>query len=380
MKKIIFISIGILLVITVLAIWAYLFTFGTPQSRTDVFTNFGIGTSSNETVSRETSVVDVQDVTPSGNIQNLKQLTTRPVAGAVFVADSIRYVEQGTGHVYQISTVNGSESLLSGTTFPGTREALFSKDGSFIALTLLDGTTHKVIVGALPSDQNGSFVGKSLPVSAHDLSFSEATGTIRYLLAHEEGVAGYAYDVRQETSSRLFQIPLTDVRVLWGEPVYVYTTPTKTQSGYIYEALRNGLRSVSVGMTGLSAFIYKNSLVLTSLREGTVTTSLLASGALSSFPLPLIPEKCISGSIYIYCAVPIEIFSGSYPDEWYKGSVSYTDVLWRVEESGRATALSNFKTETGREVDVSNIGIAPDESALYFINKNDNALWMFDLQ
>ncbi len=382
MKKTILIIIGTLLILIILGVWAYLFTFGSPKNGSEVFSNFGIGGNSSD-VAVHDSVVDVQDINIAGKIQKLKQLTVRPVAGASFVDGGIRYVEQGTGHIYQINTANGSESLISGTTLPGAREAVFSRNGASVAITLLSQLNTETLVGTLASAQGGSFVGKKLPAGATEIHFGEATSTLYYLLKDESGSVGYAYDVQKETTVQLFSIPLRDIHVIWGETTYVYTVPTAMQRGSLYEVSKNRLRYVTAGGYGLMGIVHHATPITTVLADGVVySLANLSEGNPSVVPITVIPEKCISGSSYLYCSAPEDLGAGKrFPDDWYMGSISYSDVLWRIDiREGKATVLSNFLTETGREVDVLTIGIAPDESALYFINKNDNALWMFDLQ
>jgi hypothetical protein len=41
--------------------------------------------------------------------------------------------------------------------------------------------------------------------------------------------------------------------------------------------------------------------------------------------------------------------------------------------------MSDLFAESGRQIDVLKIGIDPLDTYLYFINKNDNTLWIYEI-
>ncbi|MCR4285697.1 MAG: hypothetical protein NUW00_02250 [Candidatus Kaiserbacteria bacterium] len=384
MKKPIFVTLSIIVTILILGIWAYLFTFGTPKDGAEIFTNFGLG--NNEGVSPvivDSTTVDVSDATQEGAPQALKQLTLRPVAGATFTGndDVVRYVEQGTGHIYSINLVSGAESLISGTTLPGTREALFAKDGAQVAISIFDGAELKTLVGSAGESATQSFTGVTLPKGAQNIYFDTATNTLMYTLKSETGISGYSYNTKKETGIQLFSIPLRDVTVLWGgESIHVYTTPTASQTGYLYKISKNELTYVAEGGRGLMGFVFNDAPIVTTSEETGIISSIVTSGIKTPLPVAVIPEKCVGDETFLYCAVPRDFGNmETFPDNWYKGVTSYSDTLWEIDiDNSIATVLSNFELESGRQIDVSKIGISEDNTRLYFINKNDNTLWMFD--
>ena len=381
MKKTLLITIGITLILVIGGVWLYLFTYGTPQSSDEVFAKFGIGGGREEpVVNPDTTIVDVRGTTADGAPQTLRQLTTRPVAGATFTGTGIMYVEQGTGHLYHINLVNGNETLVSGTTIPKAREAIFSPGGAYVAITAHDNGAHTTIVGAVP-ETSGALEGVALPDGATEMRFENASGTILYLLRSAGGATGNSYNVVTKKGAQLFSIPLSDVHVLWGNPHYVYTTPSAAQVGYLYKVSSGKLSFVTSGSIGLMGLVHESSVIVTGTNGTSVLSARVAtSGQTVTLPLTLIPEKCASGDTLLFCGVPFDIPNpGSFPDDWYKGSVSLSDGLWSVDvREQKATLLSNFVMESGREVDVKHIGVSDDNSLIYLINKNDNSLWLFD--
>lgn len=386
MKKSIFITIGVLILLSVLAVWLYLFTYGAPKNSDEIFAKFGLGgEETSPVVNPVASTVDVSDRTETGATQKLKQLTTRPVAGAVFIASGIRYVEQGTGHIYDIDLQSGKETLKSGTTITQATEALFSKDASYVAITSYISTGKKTIIGTIQQGQNnsGSIEGVALPLNATEVAFGSATGTINYILKNTLGSSGYAYDIKKEVSTQLFTIPLRDIHVLWGNPLYVYTTPTAQQKGSVYTVSKNNLVYVTEGGAGLVVFRYDDGIVTTTLtKENKSFFAISNTSKITEQALPFIPEKCVQNPArqhHAYCTTPTESNKGAFPDDWYKGVISYSDVLWNMDiTTGIASPLSEFLTESGREIDASSIGTNETGTYIWFINKNDNTLWMFD--
>ncbi len=385
MKKTIFIIIGILAIIIIGGVWGYLFTYGTPKSADEVFARFGLSGGDTVSVTRtDDTVIDVTDQALDGTPQKLRQLSTRPVAGATFTkAGEVMYVEQGTGHVYSINLIDGKETLKSGTTIPQAIEALFSEDGTYVAITSYTAGGDQSVVYDLTMGQGSSTKGIELPLGATSIAFGKATGTLTYLLKGASGSVGYSHSIKKGVSTELFKIPLRDVEVLWGEPNFVYTTPTATQSGYLYKIKGNSLEYTTQGGQGLVGFSYGNGVVVTRMIDGNRSVIALPNSKEETLQsLPFIPEKCtpIQGEVgSAYCAVPTNMNTGIFPDDWYKGTLTYSDILWKMNiETGEATGVSDFLSESGREIDVARIGTTPDGERVWFINKNDNTLWMFD--
>ncbi len=385
MKKAILITFGTLIVLGVIGVWAYLFTYGAPKNSGEVFARFGLGNNSNTEVVpvpvNDPATIDVTGKTDTGKIQKLRQLTTRPVAGAVFRDSGILYTEQGTGHVYMINLDDGKETLVNGTTLAQSTEAVFSADGSYVAITSYKSSGNTVAVEKV-SMEGGEKEGIMLPIGATEVAFGKASNTVMYLLKEKGGAVGYSYNLLKQSSARLFSIPLRDVRVLWGTPTYVYTTPTARAVGFIYRMEGSTLSYVTEGGYALMGLPYSGGVAVSKIdNEDVQSFTVPLKGELVNFPVSLIPEKCVSFIKIFYCASPNKrIDTATFPDSWYKGVISYSDILWLIDSTtGNATVLSNFLSESGREVDVSKIGIDDAGKRLYFVNKNDNTLWMFDM-
>ena len=390
MKKTLIIA-GIILILLVAAFWVYLLLFNPQDGEGGGFGSFGLsgnsagdrgGFSSDNSFGDSAGTVDTA-TNANGSVEALKQLTTRPVAGAVFVGNSIRYVEQGTGHIYEIALSSGSESQISATTITETTYALFSDQGDRVAV-YSDANGGTITVGTINrADGGGSLSGINLPAGSREIGWSASGTEIFYLDKAVDGSTAYAYNLDTKSSQPLFSVPLNDVEVLWGSDTYVYTTPTAEQTGYIYKIGNNTLDFVTAGKRGLMGIKWKNGLIVSHAENKSIVSSILENGGSYSLILGAVPDKCSVGnasSVNIaYCGAPISFPNGSYPDDWYKGLLSLTDVLWSIDlDSGEAAVLSDLSAESGREIDIATIGTNDDGTLVWFTNKNDGALWMFD--
>lgn len=384
MNKKIFITLGTILFLSIMAVWVYVLVNGpTAANNGDSFAEFGDGGNSGYVPSPGDQIITDVRVDEDPAEQRLRQLTTNPVAGAVFAENGIYYVEQGTGHLRHINLVTGSETLVSGKTIPGAYEALFSSDGSIVAITTTqDGISKTIVAEVPPFGGVGNLEGESLTPGASEIDLATKPGTVFYLVETTNGSTAYSYDIGKRTGSVIFEIPLRDIHVLWGSPAtYVYTTPTEKQAGYLYKVVGNDLRYVTRGGIGLMGLSYYGGLVVTRKENGYWRSeAITATGQETDLLLALVPEKCTSSMSRIFCALPQNLESmAGFPDAWYKGTLSSSDSLWQIGIDIPEVFLSDFLQESGREIDVLKIGINSLESHLFLINKNDNTLWLYRL-
>ena len=147
MNKQVFIIIGSVIVLILLAVWVYLLFFGTADTADDVFANLGLNGEEDTTIVVAPIVEEEQ---PLVNMERpkLRQLTTKPVAGFNEVQHTasstpvLYYAEMGTGHIYTINLQSGEEVRISGTTIAQANEALFSHDGATVAIASFSNTKN----------------------------------------------------------------------------------------------------------------------------------------------------------------------------------------------------------------------------------------------
>lgn len=387
MNRPLIITIGIILILIVLGVWIYLLFFGTPDSPDEVFSNLGFELQTQPTTIAAPVAIPEQVTTIDTTTEALQQLTTRAVAGFTFVSSSstqhVRYAERGTGHIYNINLATGVEEALSRTTIPQTAQAFFSPDGESVALVTHTNYTSNVFVGSLGDAVN--LEGIQLPTDAKNVRFLNNTD-ILYTLAQNGVTNGFRQNLQTLSSSQLFSFPFMNIDMTWGsnlERMYLATKPDRNHEGFIYTIENGDLKPATPSAYGLSALHNNNTMVITFIEDGTYISTIHPTDTEQTY-LPIIAprEKCVFDARIpnqLWCAAPVTIPSTTFVDDWYKGTVTSEDDLWRVDiDSGVAELYVSFKETTGRVIDVATIATSQTSTALAFINKTDQTLWLYD--
>ena len=387
MKRSLIITVGSVLILIALGVWLYLLFFGTPQSGTDVFTNLGIGGDTAPVVEQPMSTGAGQSAqqqtqvdTQSGGLQ---QLTTRPVAGFGFTGTSsaqLRYVERGTGHIYEINVDTGAERRVSGTTIPQVVDASFSPEAAHVALISDNATVRTVLAGTI-NEETGSTEYATLPAGVFTTTFISETN-LGYLTDESGAVGGYEYNLTTRDPVRRFTTPLTDVHLVWEGRPYVYNSPTRHFSGALY-SVDGGTTAVTPGGFGFVGGL-NEAYIFSSVIEDEQYVSYATErdgGERVKLPVLFLPEKCTAvpdDPNRLWCAVPFE-HTRDYVEDWYKGLLRSEDMLWRISVSGgEAQLISDLFSTAGRVVDVKEMISSNDGAVVLFSNATDNTLWMYD--
>lgn len=309
-----------------------------------------------------------------------------------FVGRFIRFAEKSSGHIYEVSFEDFTKTKITGTTIPGTEEVLFDKTGGFAIFRYFDETEGeiKTFGGQIPtsSAQIGRVIGEYFDDNISTLSFSPEEARVVY--AKEDGVYTNVFlsDFNGNNKRQIFSSPFSEWLLNWSnkETVILTTKPSAYYGGFVYsiDTKTSSLEKITGGATGLTFNISnvlfgflgttsENSMSLYSFNKETSGVTNLGIGTL--------PEKCkIHDSSVSYCFVPNFIPSGVYPDDWYKGKVSFNDSLWRVDLNNRVV---NKVTDVSQVAGYSIDGVSPvvslDNEDLLFINKKDLSLWLYDL-
>jgi hypothetical protein len=203
------------------------------------------------------------------------------------------------------------------------------------------------------------------------------------------GLTNYALDLTTKVKTELFTVPFFEANIDWGSTTvgshYVYPKATFALEGYLYEFSKKTMSRTSVSGFGLTAFNTPNYLVYNKLTNYVPSSYIYNKGSGKHYFVPLIvlPEKCVPSQKNIdtiWCGYEPTELEVKFPDNWYRGLLSFKDTIWEVDlNSQTAVSLVDTLAESGREIDIINMSIGESESALYFINKNDNTLWMYEL-
>jgi hypothetical protein len=104
---------------------------------------------------------------------------------------------------------------------------------------------------------------------------------------------------------------------------------------------------------------------------------------LENLGVQTIADKCVwslKDKNIVFCAVPQFLPNGSYPDDWYKGKISFNDNLWRIDVvSGETENIFDPELETGISMDMVKLSLNKEETVLLFTNKKDMTVWSYRL-
>lgn len=384
MKRIIVITTIALLILALLGwLWWYLLVNGRPEGLGNIPNPFGGADTPVAFPGMPDEQTDELPATPAP----LWQVSEEPVAGAVFVerdgALFIRYIERGTGHIFETDTATRARERLVDTTVPRVTAAIWSMNGSYVAVLREATTGTTAALGTLVTTESGDALLETtpLPSALQNVAFSPDGETLHYTVPDGAGSAGYAHDPISGERRVLFQTPLRHITVSSWEPLLIYTTPSARMAGYAYTGA--SLERLVGGLPGLMAMRYGDTLIASYAEDGALVSEPSSAG--SPPPLiPVFPEKCTTGSMAtttVWCAAPMDMPSGDYPDVWYQGAVSFDDILWELNtETGSGLSINIPSQRVGEPVDVIDMMVSPDEQLLMFINKRNGGLWVQALQ
>jgi hypothetical protein len=376
MNKPVIITIAVGILMLALGSWLYLFLFGAPQSPDEIFTDLGI------TPPVDTSIIPMSDNSESLpqidiNTGLLQQLTFRPIAGyGTPTNGSVVYMEQGTGHLYEINTVTGQETRLTNTTIPVATRAIFNIDAS--AVVVISGLPGERVV-FLAERAGESLNRTSLPPTADNIHFN-GTSTLTYTVSDQTSTRGYEYNSATDSQRELFIAPFRSLHIhTTGNEWYVSNRPATALEGALYAIDETVLTPVNNPAFGFIALMSDRLFAQTILRNNQLESSIasLISDEVIRIAPVMIPEKCDWSETELICASPFTVDDERYIERWYQGLVRSDDLLWAIDPtSGGARMLVNPEREVGRPLDITDVSVRSVEE-VFFVNRLDNTLWRY---
>lgn len=392
MKKTFLIIGGISIIGILFIIWLYLLLYGTPKPVADVFTNFNLFGNTSAPVGElpqlELPNEEIVDVTTD----KLRQLTVRPIIGfrqysaASTSPRRILYAESGTGHIYQINLETGEEIRLSNTTVPNAEGAAFSPRLGYVAIRSGYQNQNEVVLVEL--NESGTGVATTLTSRLSDFSFS-VDNELMYTELTSSGTNGLSLNPKTKALRTIFSLPFQSATMVWSRdgitPHYVYPKASSKLFGYLY-AIKNGVlvRQPAAGL-GLMGSANPDYISYTTVpgQEPLSFIYNLKTDTTETSPITTEPTKCAFGTrtaARLYCGSAITAYGYNFPDDWYKGTRTFSDRIWQLNLKDKtARQLIDPLDIVGRELDITGMQVSADEKMLYFVNKNDSTLWTYEI-
>lgn len=387
MKKILIIS-GILLIVILSGVWVYLLFFSETSSESGSFSLFNFGDTTDITVPEssffEENTVPLVDVASINS--PLRQLTTKPVVGYLETQPSassaplVYYVEAGTGHVFTIDLDTGVESRVSNITVPAVRTALFSFDGTFVAMSSEKGSGDNLTVIRLPDET--IIEPSSFSLSEDVFSFQiTSSKELLYAVKNNSSVSVKSLDlITKNTSGTLFTIPFEAVTISWGDtlegPHYYQPKPNSYLPGYLYAVNNYITTRTPVSGYGLRTVHSKTSVLFSTSEDNLLSLYDESSNEITPLYLKSTPEKCAgewSGTTFM-CGI-YKSQSDFRIDDWYSGEISLLGNLREIDTEQVEIQPVIDISSSGRDLDISKP--VWNGNSLLFTNKQDKSLWMY---
>ena len=349
--------------------------------------------------------------TAQSRITVLRLLSNTPIGGygALTTATTtvVRWIDRGRGNIYEVKENASDVTTLSNIILPRVYNSSWNKNlTSFIGQALEDSselpasiyaeltslktaTTTKLLGSNLTPFE---LKGVSLPDNVTGYAVSPNKSRIFFLIKGAAGSKGYVANFDGSKMTQIFTTPLTQLNIEWPSDniIAITTKGTADRAGYMYFVdPKTGVWKKILGpLNGLSTKVSRDAkyvlLSVTGMSDNVVTGlySLVNNkpidGAVST-----LADKCVWGNFYkeiVYCAVPSQMVSGTYPDDWYKGTLQTVDDIWQINAiTGETKFAGKILGQAGRVIDAFNLGLDDKDNFLFFMNKYDLSFWSLDL-
>ncbi len=332
----------------------------------------------------------------------LLKLTDTPTAGfIVFEKGSstiVRYAEKGTGHIHDVNTDSLEKKRVSNTTIPKIHEAIFSDKGEQVLFRYLDEDTEtiktysgKITLKATSTDE-GAIIGNFLDENIEQIAVSPDKLKIFTLSKYDNSSIGTISLFDGSKKSQVFQSSFTEWLPQWAQDdlISLNTKPSASIFGFDYFITTKNPSLVKlIGKKyGLTTLVSPdgNKVIFSENAENGLSLSLFLRKTKNSysFGLATLSEKCVwyQNNIDAYCAIPESTprTADGYPDSWYQGLISFSDIIWKIDtESGATDQIINLRETSREQIDAISLQINKTGNKLVFLNKTDNSLWLLSL-
>jgi hypothetical protein len=444
-------SIIIILILAILGGFAYFFFYANkpaPQGNTNrstvsvqnPFSPFSSGGTTNNQGSSSGGKNGTSTVVNNGQIYQypkVREIWPTPIGG--FIASTtasstfVRFVNRGTGYIYDMNVASATPENISNTTVPLVYQSYWNSNGMsgifryikeggdditnfYVQLKSTATTTNNQ--KPITNNQTGSNApstatstattsiptipilsqtpyqlrGTYFPGNIIDAAVSPKGNQVFTIEDVGGNGVGFVSNFDGSGSKQIFSTPLTEVTAFWpsASTLMLTTKSSANSAGYLYSInVKTGVMGEIIGgVMGLSVLPNGTAqLVLYSdlSSSGNLTTSLYNIKNASSQDLPFVTlaEKCVwsrQNPLNLYCAVPSSAPTTGYPDAWYEGTASGVDKIFEVDtDTGSVHLVSDLAQDAKTQIDAEWLALDPTEHFLYFVNKKDLSLWSVDL-
>ncbi len=312
------------------------------------------------------------------------------------IVTTVRFVARSNAAVYESDVDKKDIERLTVTYIPRIYEAYFGNAGDDVILRYLsaDYQTVETYLAHIPKRAdlaiNKDLTGEFLPENITEVAVSPDMKKYFYLFSSGETTNGIMGTFGTTAKSQIFSHGFSEWLPTWTSAgtIVLTTKASGTANGYAYglDIVKKTLTKYLGATPGAYAILSPNAKTLLYSAAGTsvaLNTKPVGGGDPISLGIKTLADKCVwnASSTVMYCAVPTSIGTETLPDSWYQGTISFSDLLWKIDlTNGVSTLLSNPEQEVKTSLDITNLAVDPSESYLFFINKKDATLWSYSLK
>lgn len=320
----------------------------------------------------------------------LFQLYDKPVVSSVVFKRSnrsyVRFMEEGTGHVYEYDIADKKSYRISNTSVPKIQEAFWSMDGTIVAFRYEDGATLKAAVAELATSTSESSFRKVsfLPEGIRSLALSPDGADIFYITPGTAAGTATGIVARRDGSSPriLFSSKMPRWFVSWPSANSVLiASPWSEDGGIVYRINPNtGAQTIVHTTQGLFLGAIggpAGDVLAIDSQSGWVANVVSASGSGDGLLLS-IPSSCAfareATSTAICSSLPRD--AAAVRVAWARGEYDIAGELFSLNLDGNYLGVLLRASEVGDRIfDIVNPALAPDASYATFKNRVDGLLW-----
>lgn len=311
-----------------------------------------------------------------------------------------RYIESGLGHIYETPLATLAETRIVNETRPRIAEAFFGNNGKTVVVRYLDTEyDSEFIATRVLNLLSGSATTSSPFIKTEEVFLpnyipflavvEDNTEKLFYITSGLTASTGSLATFRG-ASTAIFSSSFTEWLPQFPNQnlVTLASRPSSNVPGSLFflDTKTKALTKVLDGLNGLTAKVSRDGtrVLYSTTREGRPELFVYDAAKKESTYLNLqtLPEKCAWSAkevTTVYCAVPQAVDEALYPDQWYRGTIAFSDKMMRIDTLLRTSPKTVFIPSEYRapELDIINPVLSSDDSFILFMNKESGTPWVY---
>ena len=299
----------------------------------------------------------------------------------------VRYVARNNGYVYEL--VDGELPLqITNVYIPNIYEAFFADNNQTAILRFLRDDQQTIASFSIPippENKDGTRTQKPgvyLPDNISAMTISPDSTQLARLVSSNNLTTLTITNTVNTKKTEVFSSLLKEWLVSWPTKnnIYLQTKASYSAPGYLYwvDQSARRLRRVLGSINGLTSSISPsgNYIIYSESINNSFTTKILntKTNNIKDLHLALLPEKCTwLANDDLICAGNSVVPQNNYPDDWYMGTVHFSDQLYHVYTTSNIYDV--LYDNNNKSFDMVNLSVDEKTSTLYFIDKPTGFLW-----